>query len=123
MCQFRKMNKHDLENKTGVTILDTPVVYQDEDETKINVKLPCEHTKLIAIKSLVKKTPKCTICNPRKARVKEEFDAANAMKIMMEEINASNQHFKVLLLQRLLEENVQKSVKIFSAVHREFNLK
>ena len=57
-----------------------------------------------------------------KIYTQEEFDAANAMKIMMEEINASNQHFKVLLLQRLLEENVQKSVKIFSAVHREFNL-
>ena len=79
------MNKAQLENKTGVEVLNLPYTYNPDDDTKINVKLPCGHEKLAAVKSLMKRTPKCLICNPRKTRRKKIHDVELEAECMLEE--------------------------------------
>lgn len=117
------MNKSELETKLGVTVLDAPVVYHAEDETKVNVKLSCEHCKLVTIKSLVKKALKCSICKPSKPRKpKPEINHQLALDIMFKEIASGSKVFIEKLLQQLIEDDIAKAAKIFTRVQSECKL-
>lgn len=118
------MNKQELEQKTGVTVLAIPNVYEEDDDTKVNVTLPCGHTKLIQIKTLIKKTPKCLTCNPPKPRKKkDEVENSLITGIITDELKGSSRAFLDALLEKLVDDDVIKLAKLFNTVRRESNMK
>ena len=121
------MNKSQLEKKLGVEVLSIPSTYLEDDTTKINIKLPCGHEKLTAVKTLMKGTPKCLVCNPRKIREQKVVDIDHAGKCVLEEcckiIDRDDKDFLKLLLQRLIENDEEGCVKIFGLVKKEIVIK
>ena len=97
------MDKEQFENTTGVKII-IPEKFTTDSDEKVDVQLSCGHEKRCKIKSLLKRTPTCIECKPRKKRVVD----TQAHDTMMETLENYSKEDLLMLIAGLSTNTLKK---------------